>query len=157
RIDRKTPDDSLVLLKPTRAVAHKGGKRFDKGGWENHLLLRWIKAGAPGARSPAASLAALEVEPREIVFAKQGATARLKVVAHWSDGTREDVTPLSRFRSNDESVATVDAAGVVTSAGKGDTHIVAFYDNGVATVPVMLPVSDRLGERYPRVPTPTKV
>jgi hypothetical protein len=34
---------------------------------------------------------------------------------------------------------------------------VAFYDNGLAPTPVMLPVSDLLGPRYPDVPTPTKI
>ena len=32
---------------------------------------------------------------------------------------------------------TFDQDGVVTIKGKGDTHVVAFYDNGVAPVPVM--------------------
>ena len=41
--------------------------------------------------------------------------------------------------------------------GVGDTEIVVFYDNGVAPVPVMLPVSDLTGERFPQVPTPTKI
>src|SRR5690242_20288945 len=47
RADLKDPGQSLALLKPTRAVPHKGGKRMDAGSWEHHLLLRWIKAGAP--------------------------------------------------------------------------------------------------------------
>ncbi len=42
------------------------------------------------------------------------------------------MTCISRFRTNDESVAEVDEEGVVTSKGTGDTHVVAFYDNGVA-------------------------
>src|SRR5262245_55409513 len=37
RIDVKNPEESLALLKPTRSVAHKGGNRMDKGGWEYHL------------------------------------------------------------------------------------------------------------------------
>jgi len=57
--------------------------------------------------------------PREIVFDKAEQTRKLKVVAHWSDGSQEDVTPLCRFRSNDESVALVDEAGVVTTPGNG--------------------------------------
>jgi len=40
---------------------------------------------------------------------------------------------------------------------KGDTHIVAFYDNGVQPIPVILPLSDRNGARYPKVMTRTKV
>ncbi len=35
--------------------------------------------------------------------------------------------------------------------------MVVFYDSGVAPVPVMRPVSDVVGPRYPDVPTPTEI
>lgn len=157
RVNVKSPVESLLLKKPTRTVAHKGGKRMEVGGWEYNLMNRWVKAGAHGANEKDAAFAGLDVEPREIVFAKPDDTARLRVFARWSDGSREDVTPLARFRSNDESVAIVSDSGTVTAAGRGDTAIVAFYDNGIAPVPVLLPVSDRVGANYPAVPTPTKL
>jgi hypothetical protein len=76
------------------------------------------------------------------------------VTAYWKDGTVEDVTQLTRFRTNDESVAEVSVDGVVTSKTSGDTHIVAFYDNGVEPVPAMLPVSR---EPFPKVAARTRV
>ena len=157
RTDRKDPAASLILRKPTRQDPHKGGKRMDVDGWEYHVLRRWVTAGAIGVPDRAAAFVALEVEPREIDFARPGDTARLRAVARWADGTREDVTPLCRFRSNDESVATVSPDGLVTAVGKVDTAVVVFYDNGIATVPVLLPVSDRVGPKYPPVPTPTRI
>jgi len=157
RVNRKAAAESLALLKPTRAVPHKGGKRMEAAGWEHTLLLRWIDAGAKGHDDKAAAFVALDVDPREVVFRKAGETAVLKVVARWADGSREDVTPLCRFRTNDDAVATVSDAGVVTAAGPGDTAVVGFYDNGIAPVPVLLPVSDRVGANYPAVPTPTKL
>ena len=39
----------------------------------------------------------------------------------------------------------------------GDTHIVAFYDRAVVPVPVIRPVTQEFGDRYPVTPTPTKV
>jgi hypothetical protein len=157
RVNLEDPPESQVLLKPTRTIPHGGGQRMKPGGWEYHLLLRWIQAGARGVHEEDPAFADLVVEPEEVVFSKAGETARLKVTARWADGSREDVTPLCRFRSNDESVATVSDSGVVTAAGKGDTHVVAFYDNGIVPVPVLLPVSDRMGEHYPDVPTPTEI
>lgn len=157
RVNRTSPAESLIIRKPTLAEPHKGGKRMAVDGWESNLLLRWIKSGAVGAKEKDAAFASLNVEPREIVFGKPGDTAKLRVIAKWTDGTREDVTPLCRFRSNDESVSTVSAAGVVTAIGKGDTAVIAFYDNGIVPVAVLLPVSDKLGAKYPAVPTPTKV
>jgi len=157
RVNVKSPAESLILQKPTLTIDHEGGRRYKQGGWEYHLLQRWIEAGAPPVAANAAELLSIELSPPEILFSKAGETQPLQVVAHWSDGTREDVTPLCRFRTNDESIASVNEAGLITSVGKGDTHIVAFYDNGTLSVPVGLPVSDLLGSRYPKVATPTRI
>jgi hypothetical protein len=157
RVDRKAATKSLILLKPTKTIAHKGGKRFEVGGWEYNLLKRWIESGAIAHSESAAEFESLEIEPKEIVFARRDEAVTLRVLARWADGSREDVTPLCRFRTNDETVSTVSERGVVTAVGPGDTHIIAFYDNGVASVPALLPVSDRNGTRYPAVPTPTRV
>jgi hypothetical protein len=157
RVDRDDPASSLILKKPTMLVDHEGGERFKADGWEYRLLRRWIDAGAPSVKADGESLVSLEIEPAEIVFDAAGRTAPLKAYARWSDGSREDVTPLCRFRSNDESIATIGESGVVTAAGKGDTHVVVFYDNGITPVPIILPVSESSGPRYPAVPTLTKI
>jgi hypothetical protein len=157
RVDRETPAESLMVQKPTLSVAHKGGKRMEKDGWQYRLLLRWIESGARNDASPAVRFERLTVTPADILFRAPGDKAALHVAAEWSNGMRQDVTELCRFRTNDESIATIDDDGVVTCVGKGDTHVVAFYDNGVAPVPVMLPVSELVGDRYPAVPTPTRI
>lgn len=157
RVNVSDPAASLLLRKALQTERHKGGQRFKPDGWEHRLLLRWVQAGAPGVKTGDPEFASLEIEPRELVFAKIGQTAQLKVLARWADGSREDVTPLCRFRSNDEACTTVSEGGLVTATGPGDTDAVAFYDNGVATVAVLLPVSERTGPRYPNVPTPTRI
>jgi hypothetical protein len=156
RVDSEAPEVSLVLQKPLEEVPHKGGKRLEPGSWAHHLLTRWIEAGARPAKGDD-HFARLEVVPAEIVFQADGESVPLKVIAHWADGSREDVTCLSRFQTNDEGIATVDPDGKVASVGAGDTHVVAFYDNGVSAVQVIRPVSDRVGPNYPDVPTPTKI
>ena len=155
RVDRTSPDKSLMLLKPTMAVDHEGGTRFESGSWEHHLLRQWIASGAKGAATPR-ELERLEVEPKEIVFDSASVSAQVRVVAVWESGRREDVTPLCRFRSNDDSVATVDDNGLITSVAPGDSHIVAFYDNGVAAIPVMRPIPGA-SQNYPAQPPKTKI
>lgn len=159
RIDLQKPTDSLVLTKASldRGETHKGKKRFDKGSWEYNLVLRWIQDGAKFDVAETGEFDRLEVTPKEIIFQKAGDATQIKVMAHWKDGTVEDVTQLTRFRTNDESVADVSATGLVTCKEKGDTHIVAFYDNGVQPIPAMLPASEFTGARFPKVPTRTKV
>ncbi len=151
------PEASLILAKPTLAQPHKGGKRLDADSWAYRLLVRWIEAGAKGVGADPVRFDRLEVAPSELNFTSDGAKIPLKVLAYWADGAVEDVTCLTRFRTNDESIAEVDADGVVSSRGPGDTHIIAFYDNGVAAVPVLRAVSDFAGDRYPTTSTPTKV
>ncbi len=81
----------------------------------------------------------------------------MKAVAIWDDGTREDVTCLTRFQSNDPAVAEVSSSGLVTGVDVGDSHIVAFYDNGIVPVPVMRPYSDQTGAKFPQVAAKTRI
>jgi hypothetical protein len=160
RVDVKNPAKSMILAKTSSddKDEHGGGKRFSVGSWQYRLIENWVKAGAPAvdeAKDP--TFVKMEVTPTEIVYDKAGATTQLKIVAHWSNGVREDVTPLCRFTTQDDAVAKVDADGRITCVGKGDTHVVAFYDNGVVPVSVLLPVSDKTGSAYPQVATKTKV
>ncbi|MEX2026795.1 MAG: DUF1549 domain-containing protein, partial [Pirellulaceae bacterium] len=157
RVDVKSPEGSLAILKPTAGVDHEGGQRVEPGSWQHRLLVAWIKAGANPMPADAAEFVALDIEPAEILVSSPGEIVPLKVVARWSDGSREDVTPLCRFQTSDESVATVDGSGKVSAVGRGDAHIVVFYDNGVVPVPTIFPVSDLAGARYPEVETPTKI
>src|SRR5262249_20224748 len=136
RVNVNDPAASLIVRKATLALRHKGGERFKAGSWQHHLIRRWIEAGAVGVKNGDAEFAALDVEPHEVVFQQPGQTVQLRVTAAWSDGTREDVTPLCRFRSNDDAMATVSESGLVTIVGRGDTDVVAFYDNGIAPVQV---------------------
>ncbi|MCA9086488.1 MAG: DUF1549 domain-containing protein, partial [Planctomycetaceae bacterium] len=157
RLDPETPSQSLILQKPLMEDPHEGGQRLKHNSWEHNLLLAWIKDQAPGRPENAAKLTVLEVTPAEIRFSKDSDSVQLKAVAVWSDGTREDVTTLCRFQSNDDQVADITEDGFVKAGTSGDTHVVAFYDSAVVPVPVIRPVSDKTGDRYPKTPTPTEV
>ena len=157
RVDVPKPAASMILTKPTDENDHGGGKRFEIDGWEYHVLRRWIAGGANGPAVRAAKLTKLEVTPTEIRFDERLQSASLKVIAHWSDGASEDVTCIARYSSNDDGTATIDADGRVASTGKGSTYVIICYDSAVAAVPVMRPVSDQVGPKYPRVATPTRV
>ncbi len=157
RANAEKPLESLILVKPTDADLHEGGQRYKKGGWEYHVFRRWLEGGAKFDESEVQKLVALELSPPEILFAKAGEAVQMKAVAVWPDGTREDVTPLCRFQSNSDQVATITEDGLVTATEPGDTHVVVSYDNAVVAVPVIRPVSELVGDKYPDVPTPTKI
>jgi hypothetical protein len=157
RVDVDDPAQSLILTKPTDEFNHEGGLRYKKNSWQYHLIRRWIESGAPFDKADIQKLVRLEIVPDEIGFEGKDQEVQLRAIARWSDGTREDVTPLCRFRTNDEQVAGIDQNGLVRSNGTGDTHVIVFYDNAVVPVPVLRPVSSQAVAKYPVVPTPTKI
>jgi Protein of unknown function (DUF1549)/Protein of unknown function (DUF1553) len=143
RVDLQDVAESLILTKPTDADIHEGGKRFDVDSWQYRVLSTWISQGAKDARSDELYLQQLVVTPNEIQFDTPSQRASLQAIAHWSDGTIEDVTPLCRFQSKDDAIATVDEQGNIVSGDTGDTHVVVYYDNAVTCVPVIRPISDK--------------
>src|SRR5438093_6522495 len=63
RIVRQEPAQSLMLLKPTMAVAHGGGLRLKPGSLDYQIIAEWIAAGAPPPRDDAPRPTRLEVLP----------------------------------------------------------------------------------------------
>lgn len=137
RVDIDDPGESLILLKPVDGEDHGGGIRFAENGWEYRLIRNWINGGAVSVDREQ-QLTRLQVVPAEILT-RDEAPVSLQVIAHWNDGSREDVTALSRFRSNDPAIAQVSESGLVASPAEGDTHVVVFYDNQIVPVPVWHP------------------
>ena len=99
RVDVDDIDESLMLAKPSDADLHEGGKRFDLGSWQHHVLRRWVEQGATFRPDDIQSLTRLEISPAEIRFTDDGQSVQLTAIAHWEDGTSEDVTELCRFKS----------------------------------------------------------
>ncbi|KAA5544701.1 DUF1549 domain-containing protein [Roseiconus nitratireducens] len=142
RVDPDDVDESLILAKPTDEDMHEGGKRFDRHGWEYRVLRNWIAAGAKFQSGSVQTLESLEIQPAEIRVDQPDQNIELKAIAHWEDGSAEDVTPLCRFSTNDESIAAINEQGVVTSGETGDTHVVVYYDNAVVPVLVIRPLEE---------------
>ncbi len=140
RVDVDDIEESLVLTKPTDADMHEGGKRYDLGSWQHHVLHRWIEAGAKYDDGEPQTLVRLEITPSEILFTSAGQEVDLTAIAHWEDGSSEDVTELCRFSSNDDSIATIDAAGHIKGGERGGTHVVIYYDNAVVPIPILRPI-----------------
>jgi hypothetical protein len=123
RLNLAAPEKSLLLQKPTMAVAHGGGHLLRPDSPEYRLLLDWIRA---GARSTADErrVTSLRVTPAVPVLFGKNAQTRVLVTARYSDGTEGDVTGLVKFQSNDDSIASVTPEGVVTALRGGETAIV---------------------------------
>jgi hypothetical protein len=137
RLDFQHPEQSLLLLKPTGAIAHGGGVRLIKNGWQYALLKKWIEAGAPYHPDRAVKVLAVRVEPATFTLGK-GPQA-LRVLAKLSTGADEDVTRYTRFESLDPGVAVVDAEGRVSGRRSGDVAVLAHYAGQVGFATALVP------------------
>jgi hypothetical protein len=151
RTDRDDPEASLLLRKPTRAVAHGGGLRFEKDSWQYRLFRTWIQQGARWDKGSGA-VAALRIEPPELAFTRPGQTGRVKVWARFNNGDEVDVSTFCLFRSNNEAIAEVTPLGEVRSRQPGDTFLVASYRSEVVAVRTTVPREAPEGFQYPKVP-----
>ncbi len=139
RVSLTHPDDSLLLTKINGRVPHGGGVRLKPDTVEYHQLRDWIAAGAPFGSPDAPQYTSIELTPHHLQMAP-GGTQQLRVIATDSSGAKHDVTPLAKFQSNHDGLASVDELGLVT-AGKnpGDVAVMAAFLGFVDVFRVLIP------------------
>jgi len=138
RVDLADPGTSLLLTKPTMAVPHKGGRRLEVEGPDYQLLAAWISSGCRGPDAQEKKLASVTLTPGEVELTP-GRTQQFRVTATYSDGSTRDVTRWARFTSTDETVATIDPAGLVTVVGHGAGAVTAWFSSQIALARVLVP------------------
>ena len=131
RINKMEPAKSLLLLKPTMAIGHGGGKRMEIETLEYRVVSEWIAAGISAPSESDARIIGIEVTPKETPLAT-GNETNLRVKASYSDGHAEDVTRWVKYAVADSSIAIVDETGKVKMIGYGETAITAQYQSAVA-------------------------
>jgi hypothetical protein len=142
------PEESLLLLKPTLAVAHGGGKRMEPDSPEFDLIRLWLEQGAPGPAKDDPTVVGVSVFPgRRRLEPDQG--QRLVVVARLSDGSERDVTDQARFDSLNEAVAKVDPSGMARTVGRGETNIMVRYQGHNALACMTVPFARSLPFDFP--------
>lgn len=142
RVNLVEPEKSLLLRKAVGELGHFGGQRVRPGSPEYRALRDWIAAGAPYDPERDARLVSLSVTPASVTFPKVGAQAPLRVVASFSDGTREDVTAQASYESSDTAVASVSPTGAVTGKRWGGTAVIVRYLGAIRATFVTLPRAD---------------
>jgi len=140
RLFPAAPEHSLLLMKGIAAVPHGGGDRLKKDTHEYQLLVRWITQGMPYGRDDAAVVTGISVFPRHRILAPDG-RQQLMVIAHYSDGTSENVTRTARYEPNDKLMASVNEYGRVQMLGTpGEVAIMIRYQDRVAVAEATVPL-----------------
>jgi WD40 repeat protein len=153
RVFPAAPSESLLLLKPTMAIEHGGGERFEVGSETYKLLVDWIRGGMVYQHTNEPALVSISVEPHERTYRKR-ATQQLRVKANYSDGSKRDVTRLADFVANEKELAQVNEDGVVrVGTLSGESVIVTRYMGFVDAARVTVPADRTLPEkRYAKLP-----
>jgi hypothetical protein len=128
RINLAAPEESLLLLKAIGKVPHTGGELFTKDTPYYKTLLGWIEAGAPDDADSVPQPVGITLTPDRLVFEGGKGTEKTVVTARYSDGTTRDVTNLALFLTNNPATAKIDANGVVSATGRGDTYVFARFN-----------------------------
>ncbi len=146
RINLAAPERSLLLLKATKAVAHKGGEKIKAGSQEYDLLARWIASGAPRADDAEPRISRIELTPGSSSV-KPGQQIQAKVTAVFADGRQQDVTRWARYTASNSAVATIDENGLIKVTGHGEGAITAWYLSRLSIATITAPLEQARDEK----------
>jgi hypothetical protein len=135
-----SPDESLLLKKAVNGVPHGGGQRLARDAHEYRLLRRWIAQGMPYGTPQDPTLERITVYPLERSMLRH-AHQQLMVLAHYSDGSAQDVTRLAQYEPNNTEMAEVASSGLVSTLDlPGDVAVMARYQGQVAVFHATMPL-----------------
>ena len=140
RVDLARPGKSLVLRKPAGELDHGGGVRLSTAGEGYQTLRDWIATGA--ARGSDRLVRALKVTPDAATLASTGGSVALRVVAHYDDGTSEDVTRLATYTPADPGSALCSPRGEINALRRGRAAVTIRFLGGVGCATVTVPLRD---------------
>ena len=151
RVNLARPEESLVILKPTRQTPHRGGRRLELTEEGAQLLRRWIQQGA-GMNNPPTGvtrygLQRFNVVPKRHLAKDLRSIVELHTTAHFgtskADTKERDVTRWTVFTAEDPSAVEIDPKTAVATVLRRGRHIViARYLDRVVPIELIVPMTD---------------
>ncbi|MFN0207305.1 MAG: DUF1549 domain-containing protein [Planctomycetota bacterium] len=141
RIDITDADRSLLLKKPSLQLSHRGGRKLAADSGHFDEVREWIAAGAQARNVNDPAPRQLFVEPAATA-GRVGEKLQLAASIQLSDGTVRPVSDVTLFSSNNDSVAKVDANGMVEIVGPGETAILVKFLGFVTSARVAAPFAE---------------
>ncbi len=154
RIFLTSPDASLLLKKASGQVSHGGGKKLPLDDPNFRKLRKWVLDGCPRTPANVPTIDHITLDSSHLIL-NPGQKKSLQVTAHYKDNTKEDVTHLTMFQSNESGMVSVDPNGNL-KAGilPGEAAIMARYQERFAVchclIPNPVPVNPVVYEALPR-------
>jgi WD40 repeat protein len=155
RVNVASPDDSLMLLKPTASVPHVGGQVMVQGEPYYETLRAWIADGAV-LKSDAPRVAKIELSPSNPVVQQVGLKQQIRVLATYADGEVRDVTREAFIESGNTEVVSANRSGLMTSLRRGEAPLLARFEGAYAATTLTV-MGDRTGFVWEQPPTFGKI
>ena len=154
-VNLASPEDSMMLLKPTGAVPHVGGALIQPGEPYYEIIRSWI---ADGARLDLTTprVTRIEVFPVNPVVQRLGTRQQLRVLATYASGEVRDVTREAFLESANSEVVVAGRAGLMTAVRRGEAPILARFEGNYAST-TMTVMGDRSGFVWSNPPVYGKV
>jgi Bacterial Ig-like domain (group 2) len=151
RVSLTEPEKSLLLQKPSFAVAHGGGQLMTEGSADYQAVLNWIRNGTPyGAEGgESVHVTGVELFPKEVVL-DSGGKHQLLVTARLSNGRKQDFTDQVMYSTSNADVVKVSAAGLAEAVTAGETAVMIRAAGFAATA--RFGVISKPIAAYPKVP-----
>ncbi|VTR98146.1 DUF1549 and DUF1553 domain-containing protein [Tuwongella immobilis] len=134
RVNPLAPEASLLLQKGTGQVPHEGGVRLRLGSPEYRVLRDWIAAGSPVDSASALAISEIRIESQALTLEPDAAIPPMRVWAMHADGSRGDVTGLTRFSVSNDAIARISQDGILTRLRAGEVAVIAEYRNLLTTM-----------------------
>jgi WD40 repeat protein len=154
-INLASPDDSMMLTKPTGAVPHVGGALIQRGEPYYEILRTWIKDGAKLDLS-SQRVSKIEVFPIDPVVQRIGTKLQLRVMATYANGEVRDVTREAFLDSANGEVIVAGRAGLMTAIRRGEAPVLARFEGSYASTTITV-MGDRSGFVWTDPPTFSKI
>jgi WD40 repeat protein len=151
RVNVASPDDSMMLEKPTAAVPHVGGGVMQRGDPYYDVIRQWIAGGATlDLKTP--RVARIELFPANPIVQQLGARQQMRVLATYADSSVRDVTQEAFIESSNSDVATAARGGLMSAARRGEAAVLARFEGAYAATTLTV-MGDRSGFVWEQPPT----
>lgn len=151
RFNRAAPDQSLMLLKSSGAIPHVGGGLTQPGERYYELLRRWIANGVSYDGDTAPKVTRIEISPTNPFVPRSGLRQQITVEAHYSDGTKRDVTQEAFIESGNIEVLEAEKGGIVRLLRRGEAPVLVRYEGAYAATTLTV-MGDRSGFEWQETP-----
>ena len=154
-INLASPDNSMMLLKPTAAVPHVGGGLIQPGEPYYEIIRSWISDGArlDLTMPRVTKIAVFPVDP---VVQRIGSKQQLRVLATYANGEVRDVSREAFLESANSEVAVAGKAGLIMAVRRGEAPILARFEGNYASTTVTV-MGDRGGFVWTEPPAYGKI